>query len=90
MTTTNTIPATATTKHPAVGQVVEFVTTHPNARGQRIFGYVRDVGTPLYPCNPSVDTRVGGHELIAREWGKSVIVVREKTTYADFRREFVG
>lgn len=74
----------------AVGQVVEFVTSHPSAPGRRIRGLVRDVGSRLYPCNPQVSTSLGGHELLRSEWGTSVTVIKEGVTYADFVREFAS
>jgi len=76
MCTTKTAPA-ATNLRPRVGQIVEFVTNHPSARGQTVRGRVDYVGTTLYPCNPSVVTDVGGVELLARMWGKEVRVISE-------------
>ena len=77
MTTTSTI-------RPRIGQIVEFVTTYPGAEGRTIRGRVSHVGSTAYPCNPSVDTMIGSHELNAKEWGSSVRVIREGASYAEF------
>lgn len=60
---------------PRVGQVVEFVTNHPAAKGTTVRGKVVDVGSVRYPCNPTVDTPVGSIELLRSWWGNKVTVV---------------
>lgn len=68
-------------KTPEVGQIVEFLSNHPNLPpgGAVVRGTVSDCTPPgePYPRNPTVHTPQGAVELLARWWGNEVKVISD-------------
>jgi hypothetical protein len=49
-----------------IGQKVQFVTTRPGHEGEVIVGTIVILGDSRFPCNPSVMTELGRHEVLAK------------------------
>jgi hypothetical protein len=49
-----------------IGQKVQFVTMYPGHEGETVVGTVVYVGDSRFPCNPSIMTEFGRHEVLAK------------------------